>query len=121
MAGPLALRPALYLKTQNYHWNVTGPMFNTLHTLFMTEYTELALAVDEIAERIRAAGGLPSVHSAVEPVEQWRVATRSKGMSLEELEGLADGAAAFPFLLDGAPVSVVVEEAIERLDVADSG
>jgi len=46
----------LYLKTHNYHWNVTGPMFNTLHTLFEVEYTELALAVDEIAERIRAVG-----------------------------------------------------------------
>jgi starvation-inducible DNA-binding protein len=46
----------LYLKTHNYHWNVTGPMFNTLHTLFETEYTELALAVDEIAERIRTLG-----------------------------------------------------------------
>jgi starvation-inducible DNA-binding protein len=46
----------LYLKTHNYHWNVTGPMFTTLHTLFETEYTELALAVDEIAERIRSVG-----------------------------------------------------------------
>lgn len=46
----------LYLKTHSYHWNVTGPMFSTLHTLFETEYTELALAVDEIAERIRALG-----------------------------------------------------------------
>ena len=46
----------LYLKTHNYHWNVTGPMFNTLHTLFETQYSELALAVDEIAERIRALG-----------------------------------------------------------------
>ena len=46
----------LYLKTHNYHWNVTGPMFNTLHTLFELEYTELALAVDEIAERVRALG-----------------------------------------------------------------
>ena len=46
----------LYLKTHNYHWNVTGPMFNTLHTMFETEYTELALAADEIAERIRAVG-----------------------------------------------------------------
>ena len=46
----------VYLKTHNYHWNVTGPMFNTLHTLFETEYTEYALAVDEIAERIRAIG-----------------------------------------------------------------
>ena len=46
----------LYLKTHNYHWNVTGPMFSTLHLLFETEYTDLALAVDEIAERIRALG-----------------------------------------------------------------
>ncbi len=46
----------LYLKTHNYHWNVTGPMFTTLHTLFETQYTELALAVDEIAERIRSVG-----------------------------------------------------------------
>jgi starvation-inducible DNA-binding protein len=44
----------LYLKTHNFHWNVRGPMFSTLHLLFETQYTELALAVDEIAERIRA-------------------------------------------------------------------
>ena len=46
----------LYLKTHNYHWNVTGPLFNTLHLMFETQYTELATAVDEIAERIRALG-----------------------------------------------------------------
>jgi starvation-inducible DNA-binding protein len=46
----------LYLKTHNYHWNVTGPMFNTLHLMFETQYTELALAVDLVAERIRALG-----------------------------------------------------------------
>ncbi|MDJ0611312.1 MAG: Dps family protein [Kiloniellales bacterium] len=46
----------LYLKTHNFHWNVTGPMFQTLHTMFEQEYTELATAVDEIAERIRALG-----------------------------------------------------------------
>ncbi|MEM1452950.1 MAG: Dps family protein [Planctomycetota bacterium] len=46
----------LYLKTHSYHWNVKGPMFTTLHTLFETQYNELALAVDEIAERIRAVG-----------------------------------------------------------------
>ncbi len=50
----LATSYTLYLKTHNFHWNVTGPMFTTLHTLFETQYTELALAVDEIAERIRA-------------------------------------------------------------------
>ena len=46
----------LYLKTHNFHWNVAGPMFNTLHTMFEVQYNELALAVDEIAERIRALG-----------------------------------------------------------------
>ena len=46
----------LYLKTHNFHWNVTGPMFQTLHLLFETQYNELALAVDLIAERIRALG-----------------------------------------------------------------
>ena len=46
----------LYLKSHNFHWNVTGPMFHTLHTMFEEEYTELAMAVDEIAERIRALG-----------------------------------------------------------------
>jgi len=47
---------SLYLKTHNFHWNVTGPMFQTLHLMFETQYTELATAVDEIAERIRALG-----------------------------------------------------------------
>lgn len=46
----------LYLKTHNFHWNVTGPMFQTLHTMFETQYTELALAVDQVAERIRSLG-----------------------------------------------------------------
>ncbi|MEZ5965829.1 MAG: Dps family protein [Planctomycetota bacterium] len=46
----------LYLKTHNFHWNVTGPMFNTLHLMFEGQYDELALAVDLIAERIRALG-----------------------------------------------------------------
>jgi starvation-inducible DNA-binding protein len=44
----------LYLKTQNFHWNVTGPMFATLHAMFELQYAELALAVDLVAERIRA-------------------------------------------------------------------
>jgi len=49
---------SLYLKTHHYHWNVTGPMFQTLHTMFMTLYNEQWLAVDLIAERIRALGEL---------------------------------------------------------------
>lgn len=46
----------LYLKTQNFHWNVKGPMFRSLHMLFEEQYTELARAIDEIAERIRSLG-----------------------------------------------------------------
>ncbi len=51
--------------THNFHWNVTGPMFNTLHLMFETQYNELALAVDLIAERIRALGEpAPGTYSA---------------------------------------------------------
>ena len=56
LSALLADSYSLYLKTHNYHWNVTGPLFNTLHTMFEEQYTELAVAVDDIAERIRALG-----------------------------------------------------------------
>ena len=52
----LADEYTLYLKTHNFHWNVTGPMFNTLHLMFEQHYNEAALAVDLVAERIRALG-----------------------------------------------------------------
>ena len=56
LARLLADTYTLYLKTHNFHWNVTGPLFNTLHLMFEQQYTEMALAVDGIAERIRALG-----------------------------------------------------------------
>jgi starvation-inducible DNA-binding protein len=56
LARLLADTYTLYLTTHNFHWNVTGPMFNTLHAMFMAQYTELWNAVDPIAERIRALG-----------------------------------------------------------------
>ncbi|MBK8716451.1 MAG: DNA starvation/stationary phase protection protein [Deltaproteobacteria bacterium] len=56
LARVLADTYTLYLKTHNFHWNVTGPMFQTLHLMFETQYNELALAVDLVAERIRALG-----------------------------------------------------------------
>ena len=56
LARLLADTYTLYLTTHNFHWNVTGPMFNTLHLMFMTQYTELWNAVDPIAERIRSLG-----------------------------------------------------------------
>lgn len=64
----------LYLKTHNFHWNVTGPMFQTLHLMFETQYTELAEAVDLIAERIRALGspapGTYSMFSALTSIQE---------------------------------------------------
>lgn len=66
----------LYLRTHNYHWNVTGPMFQTLHVMFMEQYNELWLATDPIAERIRALGfNAPGSYeafarlTAIKPVE----------------------------------------------------
>ena len=56
LARLLADSYTLYLKTHNFHWNVTGPMFATLHLMFEQQYNELALAVDLVAERIRALG-----------------------------------------------------------------
>ncbi len=56
LAHLLADTYTLYLTTHNFHWNVTGPMFNSLHNMFMTQYTELWNAVDPIAERIRSLG-----------------------------------------------------------------
>ncbi|MEA5464298.1 Dps family protein [Leptothoe sp. PORK10 BA2] len=56
LSRTLADTYTLYLKTHNFHWNVTGPMFQTLHLMFEGQYNELALAVDAIAERIRALG-----------------------------------------------------------------
>ena len=61
----------LYLKTHNYHWNVTGPMFQTLHLMFETQYNELALAVDLIAERIRSLGA-PAPADADAPARDGR-------------------------------------------------
>ncbi len=56
LAKLLAESYTLYLKTHKYHWNVTGPMFQTLHLMFEQHYTDLALAVDALAERIRVLG-----------------------------------------------------------------
>ncbi|MCB0353273.1 MAG: DNA starvation/stationary phase protection protein [Bdellovibrionales bacterium] len=56
LAKVLANSYTLYLKTQNFHWNVRGPQFHSLHSLFEIQYTDLAAAIDEIAERIRSIG-----------------------------------------------------------------
>ncbi|HQW81494.1 MAG TPA: Dps family protein [Pseudomonadota bacterium] len=81
----------LYLKTHNFHWNVTGPMFNTLHLMFEGQYNELALAVDVIAERIRALGHpAPGSYSAF-----------AKLSSIPEAEGAPDAIEMIRQLMQG--------------------
>ena len=81
----------LYLKTHNFHWNVKGKMFQTLHTMFETQYTELAEAVDVIAERIRALGETaPGSYSAFGELSQIKDATGTESadaMILQLVEG----------------------------------
>lgn len=78
----------LYLKTHNFHWNVTGPQFNALHNMFMEQYTEMAAAVDEIAERIRALGfpapGSYKQYAELSSVEEETGVPSAKGM-IEQL------------------------------------
>ncbi|MEM6405134.1 MAG: Dps family protein [Pseudomonadota bacterium] len=74
----------LYLKTHNFHWNVTGPLFNTLHLMFETQYTELATAVDEIAERIRALG-VPAPGSYTQFADRTSIAEETGVPRAEEM------------------------------------
>lgn len=81
----------LYLKTHNYHWNVVGPMFNTLHLMFEEEYNELALAVDQIAERIRSLGE-PAPGSYQEFAELTSIEEdREKPEAMEMVRRLVEG------------------------------
>lgn len=81
----------LYLKTHNFHWNVSGPMFSTLHTLFETQYTELAMAVDLVAERIRAldeyAPGSYKQFGKLTSIEEADGVPSAKDMILQLLQG----------------------------------
>ena len=74
----------LYIKTHNFHWNVTGPMFTTLHVMFEGQYTELATAVDEIAERIRALGH-PAPGSYAQFAELTQIKEENKVPSAEDM------------------------------------
>ena len=81
----------LYLKTHNFHWNVTGPMFQTLHLMFETQYNELALAVDLVAERIRALGyAAPGTYSEY-----------AKLSSIKETAGVPKAEKMIELLVDG--------------------
>jgi len=97
LSGLLADSYTLYLMTHNYHWNVTGPMFNTLHLMFMEQYTEQWNALDLIAERIRALG-----HPAPGTYKQF-----VKLASIKEVEGV-------PKALDMVRHLVEAQEATAR-------
>ena len=88
----------LYLSTHNFHWNVTGPMFNTLHAMFMGQYTELWNATDPIAERIRALG---------------HVAPGSYG-AFGKLSSLADAPADPPKAMEMVRILKLGHEAVAR-------
>jgi starvation-inducible DNA-binding protein len=82
---------ALYLKTHNFHWNVTGPMFQTLHIMFEQQYTELATAVDELAERIRSLGayapGSFSAYAELSSIPEEKGVPAAKDMISQLVEG----------------------------------
>ena len=81
----------LYLKTHNYHWNVTGPMFQTLHLMFEEQYTELATAVDDLAERIRALGayapGSYAAYAKLSSIEESEDVPRAQEMIQQLIHG----------------------------------
>lgn len=81
----------LYLKTHHFHWNVTGPMFNTLHLMFETQYNELWMTVDEVAERIRSLGvyspGTYSEFARLTSIKESEDVPSAEGM----IEELVDG------------------------------
>ena len=82
----------LYLTTHNFHWNVTGPMFNTLHTMFMAQYTELWNAVDPVAERIRSLGhAAPGSYAAYSRLSSLPDAPATPPAALEMVRILKEG------------------------------
>ncbi|WP_298834991.1 Dps family protein [uncultured Piscinibacter sp.] len=82
----------LYLTTHNFHWNVTGPMFNTLHAMFMAQYTELWNAVDPIAERIRSLGSpAPGSYAQFGALASMKDAPAKPPKAMEMVKILVDG------------------------------
>src|SRR6185437_666047 len=127
LARVLANTYTLYLKTHNYHWNVTGPQFASLHTLFETQYTELAGAVDTIAERIRALGHVaPGSYVAFGKLSEVKEAPDSPPEAMQMIRELAADNEALTKLADKA--NAVADEnddvasgdmMIERMQVDD--
>jgi starvation-inducible DNA-binding protein len=114
----------VYLKTHNFHWNVKGPMFGTLHAMFEVQYTELATALDEIAERIRAIGypapGSFSEFAELSKVQESRGAKSAIEM-IEELSGdletITETANELMRAAEEAGDDVSVDLAVRRSDV----
>jgi starvation-inducible DNA-binding protein len=108
LARVLADTYTLYLKTHNFHWNVTGPMFQTLHLMFMTQYTEIWNAVDLVAERIRALG-----HPSPGSYKQFAALT-----SIKESDGVPNAKEMIRQLVEGQ--ETVVRTAREVLLIAEN-
>jgi starvation-inducible DNA-binding protein len=124
LAKLLADTYTLYLKTHNFHWNVTGPMFATLHVTFEQQYTELALAVDLVAERIRALGhpapGSYAAFSRLSSIQEETGAPRAEGMVRQLVEDqeavIRTAREAFP-LAEDAGDQVTMDLLTQRLQV----
>jgi starvation-inducible DNA-binding protein len=115
----------LYLTTHNFHWNVSGPMFNSLHAMFMAQYTELWNAVDPIAERIRALGhAAPGSYGQFGSLASIADAPATPPKALEMVRILVDGHEAvartargvFP-LADKADDQPTADLLTQRLDI----
>ena len=100
---------SLYLKTHNFHWNVEGPMFNTLHVMFMDQYTELWTALDAIAERIRSLG-----YPAPGTYREF-----SRLTSIQETDGVPDALEMVRLLVEGH--EAVARTARAAFPAADKG
>jgi starvation-inducible DNA-binding protein len=114
----------LYLKTHNFHWNVEGPMFQTLHTLFMAQYTEAWNAIDPIAERIRALGHYaPGTYkeyiklASVKETDGVPKATHMLKLLIEGQEAVARTARTVLPLADGANDQPTLDLLTQRLDI----
>jgi starvation-inducible DNA-binding protein len=109
LSSLLADTYTLYLKTHNFHWNVKGPMFQTLHLMFETQYNELALAVDLIAERIRALGfPAPGTYEAY-----------AKLSSIPETDGVPEARDMIRLLVEGQEAVVrTARKVFPRVDKA---
>jgi len=124
LSGLLADSFTLYLMTHNFHWNVTGPMFNSLHTMFMAQYTEQWNALDVIAERIRALGvKAPGSYAeyakltTIAPVKGEPKAMEMIGLLVEAQEATARTARGLLEVADKANDQPTMDLLTQRLDL----